>query len=130
MRRGGPGTPVLTAESIAPRPRLTPHARARARMHFTMTRFQRCAFASLSVLAACVVKNSQSSDPSAGEYDDYYSEKSGSGGSGSDGSSDGGDRPRPQLATSTTGGAKRKGKSLASKKRFEPKKFEFPTVRL
>jgi len=85
-------------------------------MHFTMTRFQRCAIASLSVLAACVVKNSQSSDPNAGEYDDYYSEKSGSGGGSGGASDDGSDRPKPQLATATSGAAKRKGKALSAKK--------------
>lgn len=81
-----------------------------------MTRFQRCAFASLSVLAACVVKNSQPTDPAAAEYDDYYSEKSGSGGSGGGDTADGGTAPKPSLVTSTTGAPKRKGKSLASKK--------------
>jgi hypothetical protein len=81
-----------------------------------MTRFQGCAIASLSVLAACVVKNTASSDPNAGVYDDYYSEKSGSG-SGSGSPTTGvGEAPTPKLATSTTGAPKRKGKSLASKK--------------
>jgi hypothetical protein len=84
-------------------------------MQFTMTRFERCAIASLSVLAACVVKNSQPTDPSAAEYDGYYSEKSGSGGSGGD-TTDGSGAPKPSLVTSTTGAPKRKGKSLASKK--------------
>lgn len=81
-----------------------------------MTRFHPCAIASVSLLAACVGQSAQSNDPNAGVYDDYYSEKSGSGGSG--GVADGGDgkTPKPQLATSTTGAPKRKGKALSSKK--------------
>ena len=82
-----------------------------------MTGFQRCAFVSLSVLAACVVKNQQSSDPSAGEYNDYYSETGASGG-GTGNVVDSGDptAPKPQLATSTKGAPGRKGKALTSKK--------------
>lgn len=82
-----------------------------------MTRFQLCAFAGLSVLAACVVKNSASNDPSAGEYNDYYSEKGGATDGSGGGTTDGTKGPKPQTVTSTTGAPTRKGKTIAAKKK-------------
>lgn len=87
-----------------------------------MTRLQRCAIVSLSVVAACVVNggSNQTNNPDAGKYDDYYSEKGGSSGGG--GTSDGGGTsvtPTPH-AVSSTKGVKAKVSKLIGKKKPVP----------
>lgn len=84
-----------------------------------MTRLSCFAIVSLSVLAACTVKSNSTSNPDAGNYDGYYSEKDGGGSSNSGGSGDSastGDQPKVRTVTSTKGAPGRKGKSLAARK--------------
>ncbi len=89
-----------------------------------MTRLQRCAIVSLSVLAACVVNSgsNQSNNPDAGKYDDYYSEKGGSSGGGTtDGGSGGGSTATPTPhAVSSTKGVKPKISKLVGKREPVP----------
>jgi hypothetical protein len=85
-----------------------------------MTRLSRFAIVSLSVLAACTVKNNSTSNPDAGNYDGYYSEvKDGGGSSGASGGDDASsdaDKPKVRTVTSTKAAPGRKGKSLAARK--------------
>lgn len=83
-----------------------------------MTRLSYFALVSLSVLTACSVNNTSSSNPDAGKYDDYYSEGNGGGSSAGSGgaSTDDGDKPGVRTVTSTKGAPSRKAKSLAARK--------------
>lgn len=81
-----------------------------------MTRSHTPLLVLLALSVACASKSKESTDPDAGQYDGYYDENGGSAGSngGSGSTTDPvGPRPKARISTSTRGGAKKLGKSIA-----------------